>query len=155
MPQRPLLAPVFATLAFAACNTPTTSTPADTSLLVAKFSNEQGGPPAEYAAIASARHVSTVKVAGGAADVEVRLDTIDAPTGGKYIAGVELVAKSSGDGQLTAEVPAGIQPINRGTNETPVASLTLMVTWKKDTRTSASTRQTPIEIAGDGTVTAR
>lgn len=138
----------------AACNKPSLATPAGTTILKTTFTPEQGGPPSALTGTAPTRHVSTIPVADGAAEVEVRLDVLQRPDG-KYLHAVEVVATKSGGGTLTAEIPQGMSPVNRGTPEQVLASLTLMTTWNHATPMKTSLRQTSIQIAGDGTAIAR
>lgn len=141
-----------AVLASSSCSS-TPPTAAGTTLLAATFAHDQGGPPAEMSGAAPTRHVSKVRVAGGAAEVEIRLDVVERP-GGKYLHGVEVVAVDSGGGVLTARVPPGMSPVNRGTTEEVLASLVLMVDWRQEKIGSSSLRQSSIEIRGDGTASA-
>jgi hypothetical protein len=129
------------------------STAPGTSLLKTTFGETQGGPPAALASTHPTRHVSLVPVAGGAAVVEVRLDVVEGPKG-RYLQGVEIVTTQSGGGTLEASVPAGASAINRGTTESVVASLPLMVEWRQEKLCSSSLRQTTIEISADGSATA-
>lgn len=140
-------------LALSACNR-STPTPVGTTLLVAKFGHDEGGPPDGTTGGTTARHVSKVPVAGGAAEVEVRLDTIEIP-GGKYLQGVEVVVTESGGGVLTAQIPQGMMPINRGTPEQVFASMTMRVDWRQEKAMSSSLRQTSIELSADGTASAK
>lgn len=138
-----------AVLAASSCSgTPPTA--AGTTLLTATFAHEQGGPPAELSGVAPTRHVSKVRVGGGVAEVEIRLDVVEGP-GGKYLHGVEVAVVDAGGGVMTARVPPGMSPINRGTTEQVLASLTLMVDWRQEKIGSSSLRQSSIEIRGDGT----
>jgi hypothetical protein len=143
-----VLAGGLLTLLLCGCNTPT---PAGTSLLKTTFTETQGGPPAVLAATAPTRHVSQVNVAGGTAEIEVRLDVVEGSTG-HYLQGVELVATRSGGGTLSAQVPSGATPVNRGTVENVLASLPLMVEWRQDRPWSNTVRQSTVEIFGDGKV---
>lgn len=124
-------------------------TPAGTALLAAKFGPDQGGPPLDLASATPTRHVSKVAIARGA-EIEVRLDVVEGPSG-KYLHGVEVVVVENGGGTLTASIPAGMNPVNRGTAEQVVASLTLMTEWRQRRMMSSSLAQTSIEIAADGT----
>jgi hypothetical protein len=139
-------------LVAAACNGPVTAP--GTSLLKTTFSEAQGGPPAALSDVHPTLHVSHVTVAGGAADIEVRLDVVEGPKG-RYLHDVELVVAASGGGALTATVPPGASPVNRGTVENVLASLPLMVEWRQEKLGSSSLRQTMIEVVADGTATAR
>jgi hypothetical protein len=139
-------------LVAASCGSP--STPPGTSLLKTTFGEAQGGPPAAMASAPPTRHVTHLAVAGGAADVEVRLDVIEGPKG-RYLHGVEIVATQTGGGTLEATVPSGASAVNRGTADSAVASLPLMVQWRQEKACSTSLRQTMIEVAADGSATAR
>lgn len=146
-----LLAGGLLALLLCGCNTPT---PAGTSLLKTTFSEAQGGPPSALSAVAPTRHDSQVSVAGGAADVEVRLDVVEGPTG-HYLKSVEFLASRSGGGTLSARVPPGITPVNRGTAENVLVSLPLMVEWRQERPWGSSVRQSTVEIYGDGKIVSR
>jgi hypothetical protein len=144
------MASVAGLLVATACSRPTAP---GTSLLKATFDEAQGGPPAALAGATSTQHLTHLSVAGGAAEVDVRLDVVQGPKG-RYLHGVEIVTTQSGGGTLSASVPSGAIPVNRGTAENVLASLRLMVEWRREQIGSSSLRQTMIEIAADGSATA-
>lgn len=153
MRRRVLFAVVLASVA--GCGGGTTPTAPQTTLLMTILEPAQGGLPAGKDAVASAptRHVSTHKVGGGVAEVEVRLDVVEAG-GGRYLHRVEIVAIDAGGGALAASIPSGVMPVNRGTPDAPVASLRVMVEWRKDSTFSKQLRQTSLDLKADGTVSA-
>jgi hypothetical protein len=133
-----------------ACNRPVTAP--GTSLLKMTFSEAQGGAPAALSGAHPTLHVSHVAVASGAADIEVRLGVVEGPKG-RYLHDVELVTTQSGGGELSATVPPGASAVNRGTAESVLASLPLLVEWRQEKLGSSSLRQTMIEVVADGTAT--
>ena len=147
-----IIAVAAALLCLSACNKPNTPTAPGTTILKTTFTTAQGGPPAELASVAPTRHLSHLKVAEGAAEIDVRLDIVDAPKG-KYLQGLEIVVTASGGGTMTATLPPGLITTNRGTAELPIASTIVMVEWRQSRATSSSLRQNSIEILGDGTAT--
>jgi len=141
-----------AAFALSACNRGPAPTAPGTTLLVAIFGASEGGPPLGVD-VSPTRTTTKVPVERGA-EVEVRLDVAEV-NGGKYLHKVEVAVIGNGGGFLTAELPKGQVPVNRGTEEQPVASMRLMVTWRKENLGSSSLSQTSIDLSADGTVSAQ
>jgi hypothetical protein len=142
----------FAVLALlAGCNTPTA---AGTVLLTQKLDAAHGNVPAGSPEAAPKRIASKVRVANGAAEVEVRLDVVEIPAG-KFLSGVEVAVTDNGGGELSAAMPPGASPINMGTTEAVLAAQQVMVEWHKKSLTGTNMSQTMIEVRGDGTANAR
>ena len=142
-----------AALALSACNPGPVPTAPGTTLLAATFGASEGGVPAgaEFTALRTAAKVPVER----GAEVDVILDVAEVKGGGQYFQKVEVSVRGNGGGFLTAELPKGQVPVNRGTVEQPVASMRLMVTWRKENLGSSSLSQTSIELTADGTVRAQ
>lgn len=140
----------LAVVVLTGCNNPT---PKGTVLLKQKLDHSLGGAPAGSPETAPKQVTSKVRIAADAAEVEVRLDVVEVPQG-RFLSAVEVAVTDNGGGEVTAVIPPGASPVNRGTAEAVLASQRVRVEWRKNGFGGSTLRQTDLEVRGDGSVSA-
>lgn len=94
-------------------------------------------------------HTKTIPIGkDGAGEAELSWGTVEV-NGGAYVTDVALAVTRPGEGYEVLD-PVVLPPLNRGTDEAPLAAVGVVVAWRKESACRSEMASVPFQVDGKG-----